>query len=26
MPVLSWLLLKGKCRQCGIAIPVIYPA
>lgn len=25
IPVLSWLLLKGKCRQCGIAIPVIYP-
>lgn len=25
IPVLSWLILKGKCRQCGIAIPVIYP-
>ncbi|WAD29064.1 prepilin peptidase [Citrobacter braakii] len=25
IPVLSWLLLKGKCRQCGVAIPIIYP-
>jgi len=25
IPVLSWLLLRGKCRQCGTAIPAIYP-
>jgi len=25
IPVLSWLLLRAKCRSCGLTIPVIYP-
>jgi leader peptidase (prepilin peptidase)/N-methyltransferase len=25
IPVLSWLLLRGKCRHCGLPIPVRYP-
>ncbi|MES2123227.1 MAG: prepilin peptidase [Gemmatimonadota bacterium] len=25
LPVLSWLLLRGKCRHCGLPIPVRYP-
>jgi leader peptidase (prepilin peptidase)/N-methyltransferase len=25
IPVLSWLLLKGKCSACGVAIPSRYP-
>ena len=25
VPVLSWLLLRGKCRQCGEGISVRYP-
>ena len=25
IPVLSWLLLRGKCRHCGTAISVRYP-
>ena len=25
VPVLSWLLLRGKCRHCGKPIPVRYP-
>jgi leader peptidase (prepilin peptidase)/N-methyltransferase len=25
IPVLSWLLLKGKCRTCGTAISARYP-
>ena len=25
VPVLSWLLLAGKCRHCGNRIPVRYP-
>ena len=25
VPVLSWLLLRGKCRDCGARIPVRYP-
>ena len=25
IPVLSWLLLRGKCRQCGARISVEYP-
>lgn len=25
VPVLSWLLLRGKCRHCGSPIPVRYP-
>ena len=26
VPVLSWLCLRGKCRQCRTPIPVRYPA
>jgi leader peptidase (prepilin peptidase)/N-methyltransferase len=26
IPVLSWLLLRGRCRHCGTAIAVRYPA
>lgn len=26
MPVLSWMLLKGRCRHCGTAIAPRYPA
>lgn len=25
IPVLSWVLLGGRCRQCGERIPVFYP-
>jgi leader peptidase (prepilin peptidase)/N-methyltransferase len=25
VPVLSWLLLSGKCRHCGNPIPIRYP-
>ena len=25
VPVLSWLLLRGRCRRCGERIPVRYP-
>jgi leader peptidase (prepilin peptidase)/N-methyltransferase len=25
VPVASWLLLRGRCRDCGTAIPVRYP-
>jgi len=25
VPLLSWLLLRGKCRHCGNPIPVRYP-
>jgi leader peptidase (prepilin peptidase) / N-methyltransferase len=25
IPVLSWLLLRGKCRHCGLPIPLRYP-
>lgn len=25
VPVLSWLLLRGKCKSCGIGISVQYP-
>lgn len=25
IPVLSWLLLRGKCRSCGTRIPARYP-
>jgi len=25
IPVLSYLILKGKCRSCERAIPIIYP-
>lgn len=26
VPLLSWLLLRGRCRSCRAAIPVRYPA
>jgi len=26
VPVLSWLLLRGRCRACGARIPWVYPA
>ncbi len=25
IPILSWLLLKGRCRDCGTTIPARYP-
>lgn len=25
VPLLSWLVLRGRCRDCGIPIPVRYP-
>ena len=25
IPVLSWVALRGRCRTCGTAIPVVYP-
>jgi leader peptidase (prepilin peptidase)/N-methyltransferase len=25
VPVLSWLVLRGRCRRCGMRIPVRYP-
>jgi leader peptidase (prepilin peptidase) / N-methyltransferase len=26
VPVISWLLLRGRCRDCGARIPLLYPA
>jgi leader peptidase (prepilin peptidase) / N-methyltransferase len=26
IPVLSWIILRGKCRSCGAAISIQYPA
>jgi leader peptidase (prepilin peptidase)/N-methyltransferase len=26
VPVLSWLLLRGRCRSCGTGISALYPA
>jgi leader peptidase (prepilin peptidase)/N-methyltransferase len=26
IPLLSWLLLRGRCRHCGTRISVLYPA
>jgi leader peptidase (prepilin peptidase)/N-methyltransferase len=26
VPVLSWVLLSGRCRDCGAAVPARYPA
>lgn len=26
IPILSWILLKGKCRHCGVGISLQYPA
>jgi leader peptidase (prepilin peptidase)/N-methyltransferase len=25
VPVVSWLLLRGRCRSCGARIPALYP-
>ncbi len=25
VPVISWFMLRGRCRRCGAAIPVRYP-
>ena len=25
LPLASWLLLRGRCRDCGVAIPLRYP-
>lgn len=25
IPVVSWVLLRGRCRECGARIPVTYP-
>lgn len=25
IPVLSWLMLRGKCRSCGVSISWVYP-
>ena len=25
LPVLSWMLLRGRCRQCAVRIPLRYP-
>jgi leader peptidase (prepilin peptidase)/N-methyltransferase len=25
VPVLSWMLLRGRCRACGARIPAVYP-
>ncbi|HYJ80878.1 MAG TPA: prepilin peptidase, partial [Longimicrobiaceae bacterium] len=25
VPVLGWLILRGRCRQCGAAISIQYP-
>jgi leader peptidase (prepilin peptidase)/N-methyltransferase len=26
VPVVSWALLRGRCRNCGVSIPARYPA
>ncbi|MEO0855117.1 MAG: prepilin peptidase, partial [Cyanobacteria bacterium J06648_11] len=26
VPVLGWLWLRGRCRHCGVPIPIRYPA
>jgi leader peptidase (prepilin peptidase) / N-methyltransferase len=26
IPLLSWVLLRGRCRSCGMRIPAFYPA
>jgi prepilin signal peptidase PulO-like enzyme (type II secretory pathway) len=25
VPIVSWLILRGRCRACGVGIPVRYP-
>lgn len=26
IPVVSWLVLRARCRKCGLPIPLLYPA
>src|SRR5207245_11159915 len=26
VPLVSWALLRGRCRSCGVAISAVYPA
>jgi leader peptidase (prepilin peptidase)/N-methyltransferase len=26
VPLVSWLVLRGRCRDCGVRIPAVYPA
>jgi leader peptidase (prepilin peptidase) / N-methyltransferase len=26
VPLVSWALLRGRCRSCGVRIPLVYPA
>ena len=26
VPLVSWLVLRGRCRDCGVRIPFVYPA
>jgi leader peptidase (prepilin peptidase)/N-methyltransferase len=26
IPLVSWLVLRGRCRDCGVGIPFVYPA
>jgi leader peptidase (prepilin peptidase)/N-methyltransferase len=26
VPIVSWLVLRGRCRDCGVRIPWVYPA
>ena len=26
IPIVSWLVLRGKCRGCGLPISTLYPA
>lgn len=25
LPIVSWIVLRGRCRSCGVAIPASYP-
>jgi|GEM_PF-3524154 len=25
IPLLSWMILRGRCRHCGVKIPYFYP-
>jgi leader peptidase (prepilin peptidase) / N-methyltransferase len=26
LPVVSWIIQRGKCRSCGAKVPALYPA